>query len=400
PSPYPDQKVQRVSPAHSTKNAVGELTIGTLSSPPKPTDPVDFWASEGRWPDQKLWPEETLQTPLTIENLVGRKRSPLNLSREPSITMTTSLTPSDQMSRDEKTTGYRDRHYETLLETKGSYMSECPDGLDAASQYVCRSLLEKTQPVPVDSLFRNDLFEATCRKLQNKNEARIIQDISRLIVPSAESLATRRVRNHLSILVESVNEGWSNSIPLTNHRLQPDYSVGFGRGAFTSSQLGKLSPLVGEYYDQSFFMATCYMFFPFLACEVTRGGGDNAERLDSADRQNAHSMTLAVRSVVELFRAVHRESEIHRQVLAFSISHNHRSVRIFGHYPVIIGKDTRYYRHPICAYDFMGSNAKDKWIAYRFTRNVYDVWIPVHFKNVCSAIDQLHSGLTFDVSSL
>jgi len=45
-------------------------------------------------------------------------------------------------------------------------------------------------------------------------------------------------------------------------------------------------------------MATYYMYFPFLTCEVKCG----ASALDIADRQNAHSMALAVRGVVELFR--------------------------------------------------------------------------------------------------
>ena len=46
-------------------------------------------------------------------------------------------------------------------------------------------------------------------------------------------------------------------------------------------------------------------------------------------------MTYAVRGVVELYRAVKREKELHREILAFSISHDHRSVRIYGHYAII-----------------------------------------------------------------
>jgi predicted nucleic acid-binding protein len=57
----------------------------------------------------------------------------------------------------------------------------------------------------------------------------------------------------------------------------------------------------------SFFMSTYYMYFPFLACEVKCG----AAALDVADRQNAHSMTLAVRGIIELFRLVKREKELY-----------------------------------------------------------------------------------------
>jgi len=269
--------------------------------------------------------------------------------------------------------------------------------ITSESKTICRNLLEQPQAVPDGSLFRDDIFESTCQKIHNKNEARVIQDITRLVVPSAESLATFGA-THLDVLIESVNEGWNNSIPLTSTRPQPDYSVGFSREAFTDDQLTKLSPFIGDFItgDQSFFMATYYMYFPFLTCEVKCG----AAALDIADRQNAHSMTLAVRAIVELFRAVKREDEVNRKILAFSVSHDHRSVRIYGHYPVIAGMDTRYYRHPIRTFDFTELDGKDKWTAYQFTKNVYDIWMPAHFKNIGSAIDQLPSSLDFDVPPL
>ncbi|RYO94077.1 hypothetical protein DL764_007893 [Monosporascus ibericus] len=393
PSPDPDQKRQRTSRTHAAENTFNEPAV--CSDTPKQTDPIAFWTKEGRWPEEQCWPEETWETNPTMEHLLARKKSSSNLSRKRSNSAT-STTPSDQKPREEKSALYRDQRYETLLEVKGSYMTKAPLGLAGASQVICRSLLEKAQPIPSDTLFRDDIFEATCQKIHNRNEARVIQDITRLIVPSAESLDTFGAE-HLDILTESVNEGWNNSIPLTSTRPQPDYSVGFRREAFTDDQLAKLSPFIGNFIagDQSLFMATYYMYFPFLTYEVKCG----AAALDVADRQNAHSITLTVRAVAELFRTVKREDEIHRQILGFSISHDHRSVRIYGHYPVIDGKDTKYYRHPIHTFDFTALDGRKKWTAYRFTKNVYDVWMPTHFKMICSAIDQLPSDLDFDVAS-
>ena len=80
-------------------------------------------------------------------------------------------------------------------------------------------------------------------------------------------------------------------------------------------------------------MGTYYMHFPFLICEAESGNSG----LDIADRQNLHSMTLAVRAIVELFRLINRTEELNRDVLAFSISPNQRNVRIYGHYPVMEG---------------------------------------------------------------
>ncbi|KAF2476207.1 uncharacterized protein BDR25DRAFT_309636 [Lindgomyces ingoldianus] len=143
-------------------------------------------------------------------------------------------------------------------------------------------------------------------------------------------------------------------------------------------------------------MATYYIYFPFLTSEVKCG----AAALDIADRQNAHSMTLAVRATVELFRLVGRERELHREILAFSTSHDHQLVRIYGHYPVIDGKDTKYYRHPIHEFSFTELDGREQWTAYKFTKNVYEIWMPNHFKRLCSAIDQIPADLDFSVPQL
>jgi hypothetical protein len=242
-------------------------------------------------------------------------------------------------------------------------------------------------------LFQDDFFEDTCKMVQNRNEAKVIQDIARLIVPSAQSLAVQGAK-HLRCLVESVNEGWNNSIPVAETRPQPDYSVGFKRAAFTDDQLQKLQPFVGDLFENSFFMGTWYMYFPFFSSEVKCG----AAALDVADRQNAHCMTLAVRGVVELFRLVKREEELHRQILAFSISHDNRSVRIYGHYAVIEGEKTTFYRHPIHTFDFTALDGREKWTAYKFTKSVYDTWMPAHFERLCSAIDAIPPDIHFELS--
>jgi hypothetical protein len=133
-------------------------------------------------------------------------------------------------------------------------------------------------------------------------------------------------------------------------------------------------------------MATWQMYFP---CEVKCG----ATALDIADRQNAHSMTLAVRGTVELFRPVNREKELHREILAFSISHDHETVRIYGHYPMIDGNETTFYRHPIRKFDFTELDGKEKWTSYTFTKSVYNIWMPGHLERICSVIDTLSPNM-------
>lgn len=270
------------------------------------------------------------------------------------------------------------------------------DGISEDNKSLCQTLLEKYQAVPADTLFDDDIFDKTCDMIDGRNEAKVVQDIARLLAPSAQTLALRCTT--FECLIESVNEGWNNSIPLVGPRPQPDYSVGFRREAFSEEQREKLAPFIGDFIagDQSYFMATYYMYFPFFTCEVKCG----AAALDIADRQNAHSMTLAVRAIVELFRLVKREKEIDREVLAFSVSHDHRSVRIYGHYAVIDGLSTTFYRHPIHTFDFTALDGREKWTTYKFTKSVYNTWMPTHFERLCSAIEDLPSGVNFDVPPL
>ena len=133
----------------------------------------------------------------------------------------------------------------------------------------------------------------------------------------------------------------SKIISLYGSRPQPDCSVGFGRSAFTDEQLEKLTPFVGEIEDNctSYLMATWRMYFPFLTCEVKCG----AAAPNIVDRQNAHSTTLAVRGVVELFKLIKREKKLNYKILTFSLSHDHRLMRIYGHYALIKEGKTTFY---------------------------------------------------------
>lgn len=290
-------------------------------------------------------------------------------------------TPSDQKSRAKKSSPYVDLRYQMLLELKKSFMRDSEAGILAAEKGLCKTLLGTKQRIPLDTIFDNRFFRQTCEKIQNKNETRVIRDIALLITPSAEILATRGMKR-LDYLVESTNAGWNKSIPFEGPRPQPDYSVGFRYTAFSDDQLKRLNL---KFDERTYFAATEEIHFPFFTCEVKCGN----QALDIADRQNAHNMTVAVRGVVELYRNVERAEELHRKILAFSISHDHRNVRIYAHYPEIERLDTRYYRHLIKEFSIANEDGKDRWAAHQFTRNVYDSFVPMHLDRIRSAVDQL-----------
>ena len=302
------------------------------------------------------------------------------------------LKTSDQLPRKVKSAQYKTMDYEIGLEKKGSYMCKFKDG---CKQDHLERLLYSNQTVSQDSLFCDDVFNKTCETILNKNKAMVIWDISLLIVPSAQTLATYGA-THLNHLYECINKGWNSAIPFHDTRPQPNYSVGFEQSAFTKKQLKKLEPFVGEIGSKTliYFMATTRIYFLFLTCKIKCG----AASLEIADQQNAYSMAIAVKGVVKLYRAVKRKKELQRKILAFSISLNHRSVGIYGYYAIIEEEKTTFYCYPVHDFSFTALESKDKWNAYKFTKNVYNIWMPIHYKKICSAIDELPSGIKFNLS--
>ena len=98
------------------------------------------------------------------------------------------------------------------------------------------------------------------------------------------------------------------------------------------------------------------MYFPFFTCEAKCG----ERRLEVAENQNAHSMTMTVRGIVELFKLVNRENELHRRILAFSISHDVSVVKIHGHYALIKDRAAKFYRHSVHEFSLIDQNGKNK----------------------------------------
>lgn len=352
----------------------------SVATNPVTTDPIAFWIEHGTWPKRS-----------SVAHLDMKCLEPINSWTKPAppkliknSNYSASTTHSKRGPRETRNAPYKHPAHKTYMEARqGTYTRESKQGITDASKRLVEDLLAGEQQFPRDTIFDDDIFEEACLNLTYKSETRVIQDISRLIVPSAETLALRN--KSLKDLIESVNEDWNRSIPLLDVHPQPDYSVGFNYTAFTDDQLDKLSPFLGEPGDMSFFLGRYEMHFPFLTCETTGTPGD----LDIADRRNAYSMTLAMRAVTKLFCAVNRGNEVDREILAFSVSHDAYMVQIYGHYPEFNGDKVKYYRHPIYRSYITVNEGKDRWTAYRIIKNIYELWMPGHLARLCSAIDQL-----------
>ncbi|EEH48492.2 uncharacterized protein PADG_04571 [Paracoccidioides brasiliensis Pb18] len=151
-------------------------------------NPIDYWIQRGYWP-KKYFRQEGQQG---ISVCKGRSRHLLftasnrNLARSPAP-------PHLVIKRQgtKKVLLYGNPLYQTILESKGSLMKEARGGITDESSTLIESSLAMAPTVPENSLFRDDLSDTTCEKVQRGNEARVIRDIGLLIVPSAAILDTR-----------------------------------------------------------------------------------------------------------------------------------------------------------------------------------------------------------------
>ncbi|KAE9976117.1 hypothetical protein EG327_008222 [Venturia inaequalis] len=344
-----------------------------------PASNVAHWVLEQNWPSSPTMEQYHARAKLK------RTKSDSSLSGA-----------SNESTRDAKNAAYKSHTYYDELKALGRSHSE-PEGLPEG--------LKKPSP-PQGTLFHDLIFENTIQKAKERNEARIVQDLKPLLCPSVEAeagllflrpSAEKDLGSHLCHAIESVNEGWARCIPVTKTRPQPDYAVGFSSTAFSSAQLQKMKPFLGQETDTSLLLATRYMHFPYFTCEVKCA----SQPLEVAERQNLHSMTVALKGIVELHRAVGRLHVVHRRILTFSLSHDHTCVSIWGHYPVITGKKVDYYRHQIKNFNFAELTGDDgstgmeygrKWESYQIVKNIYFRHMPELHTLLSEAIDQLPEG--------
>ena len=244
------------------------------------------------------------------------------------------------------------------------------------------------------------MFQSLIKRLRAENEAMVFRDVTPLIAPAAELLQLKRGAEHLKILYGHINTAWGRCIPLVGSPPQPDYCAGLDLDAFTRPQYMRLRALI-RIQERNPLMATFKMFFPFFMCEAKA----SSIGLDVADRQNTSSGAVAVNAVLTLYRAAGRHRELHRKILAFSIAHNATTMKIFGHYASLEGPEPRFYRYPIRRACF--TEDEDRWTAYRFTRNLYDVFAPIHLQRILAVLDHLpdnasiwNQGLLSSVSDM
>ncbi|KAK5313536.1 hypothetical protein LTR93_010840 [Exophiala xenobiotica] len=335
-----------------------------------PLEPSDSGAFVEKWLSSVLPSEECdIQEDMCLPPS-KRSRSSDSLSRR--LSQSGDGTEST-VSADNKYSAYKDVNYPAVLETKGSFMRSSDAGLVKEDKILCEKLLYTHQPRPDHSLF-DDRFDKFQTLIRGRSEARVYLDLHPLLVPSVENLYISG-REEFRGLIEGHNDPW------------PDRTYGFKWSNFTESQRRKLHI---EPLEKSYYTAREDIYFPFLTSEVKCG----KQGLDLADRPNAHSMTVALRGIVDVFRKANRASEVHGRALGYSISHDDRSVRIYAHYPEVKGENTSYFRDTIKEVNFGDERGEHRWISHQFTLNVCQIFAPDLLQRLTAVIDELPDPLT------
>ena len=178
------------------------------------------------------------------------------------------------------------------------------------------------------------------------------RDITPLIVPPIKLLYFKDEVNQFQLVTDEINTQWYENWVLTEPRTKFDLIVDFFFSAFTIAENEKLTNYT---FFENLTRSTDDLCFPFLMCEVKC---DN-EKLDYADRQNMHNCSVVVKALLKLeqkadqYRKDKQFESLLDKIFVYSISHDQKNARLYGHYALVEGEKWTYYRHHIANFDIV-----------------------------------------------
>ena len=278
--------------------------------------------------------------------------------------------------------------------------------IQKSSKDLCRKFMAGDRTPSQYPCYPPEQVSNVLERIQGLNEARLRRDITPWVVPSAENLRFngQAISNDIG---EEIQEKWTRCATMGSTRPKPDYTAGFLKTAFTKDEIEKLQNYASIERPFLFTSTLCY---PFLICEAKTGQFG----MDNADQQNIHSASIAVKAIIDLYKAAFgntnpdRVNELYGQVLAFSVSHNDRMVNIYGHYAALSDDSSgmlRFYRYDIAAIGLTVNDGADRFKAYNFVLNVYEQFAPKFREMIkaavaCLSLPAERTGPSFAASEL
>lgn len=317
---------------------------------------VAHWAATAHWP--QIFKDEGITS--SEENYSERKK--------------TSVPNSDRLDR---------------LSQDGTFLRALTP-MRKSSKDLCLSFLEGDRTPGQFPCYPPERIHTILERVQGleSNEGRVRRDITPWVVPSAENLHFGH-KITPEYIGEEIQVEWTGCVTMgSTTRPKPDYIAGLSGKAFSQDEIEKIEKLTSF---ETLFFFTANLYFPFLMCEAKTG----LEGMDKAGRLNMHSASIAVRAIIELYKAAfgtqypHLVNELYGQVLAFSVSHDDRQANLYGHYAVLSDDSAgklQFYRYEIDIFSFTMHGGAEKFKPYNFVVNIYEKFAPMHRQRIQDAV--------------
>lgn len=263
---------------------------------------------------------------------------------------------------------YKVSDYPRKLERIGCYMRQSRAGPDPDDVAFYQRLLQHKAQIPSDTMLERPvgLYDT----LRGRSKTHVLVKLHFLLMQSV-SVFYFRDKSNIQRVIDGLDDPWEYVEAILGPEPRPDHSHGLHYWAFDDEERRKLdtrSPGTFSYAVRP------NEYFPYLTCEIKTDGED----LEIADRQNMHSMSIVLRSLVQLAEAAGNVERINRRVLGYSISHNIDDVRIYGYYPEVTedGK-WRCFRCPVAQFPIFRTE-ETRWKCYHFVVALDSEFLPRH----------------------
>ncbi|KAK7523344.1 hypothetical protein IWZ03DRAFT_410223 [Phyllosticta citriasiana] len=386
-------------PQMSLATASEQNDDDALPENPTYVDCVRYWSKNHSWPS-KYFESGQISSEDILRSLV-RSDSDRKVRKHPRITGEWSLVLPErdipelsyhpEYSMPLRSTGSSDARRHLVNSVTGHqflarHSIQAKEGLTSSAAELCQKLRDTEQPVPCS--ISDQQFERIGVRNRDPSKTKVALNIGPKVAPRVETLFIDGDDSQ-EYLTESLDETWALCASIhKSYPPKPYYAAGFHYDyAFTKDQrdvLRALEPDAHGYVDECgyLFRVTFEMYFPFFVVEPSTSSCSRICR-----QFNVANALIAVRGVVELFRAAQRMREIHREILAFSAFYDPDLIFVYAHFAdTLDGQPLRFYRHKL----FETTYSDGGWAAsYKFILNIYKVFAPMHHKRICSAIDAL-----------
>jgi hypothetical protein len=286
------------------------------------------------------------------------------------------------------------------MEEAGLVMAEHGARVTEDCKQLWKDIRDADFALPENPLFQKERLLQVLDRVRFRNEARVVRDITPVIVPSAELL---HIDGHqdLPCVTESMNAQWDNIATLCGPMPKPDFVGGISPSAFTADQREKLKMHHTAHCPNLFPES---MYYPFLICEVK----SSDKPIREAERQAMHSASIAANAIVQLYKKISQAHELNHKILTVSVSHNNTTVKVYGHFARVEDDKITFFRHRIYEANFAADLAEateadeaddaddatlktyaDFWKAYKIIRGTYRLFFPKHLERITSAVSKL-----------